>query len=105
MKRKATSSLKKHAIIIPKTPEYMQGYPYPKCITGGWTALLNAEQTSIVDARVAEMQAIDKVHYADYTGFDALNDETQVSIRKMLDENKEWEKKFGAYLCTRSRIK
>jgi hypothetical protein len=90
-----TAPHRKHWAIARKSPMIMPGYPHPECITGGWTALLNEVQTEIVTAKIIAMQRIDRGYYFSYTGFDALDAETQADIRKKLNENKQWEKING----------
>jgi hypothetical protein len=81
--------------MISKIPPTMSGYPHPECITGGWTALLSVEEKKLVDAKVKEMKDIDGGFYYSYTGFDALDFETQQIIRIKLESNKRWERMRG----------
>ena len=48
-----------------------------------------------MDARVVEMKDIDDKFYNIYTGFDALDFETQQIIRIKLESNKRWERMRG----------
>ena len=89
---------KKQRLMINKDPPTMSGYPHPECITGGWTALLSVEEKKLVDARVVEMKDIDDKFYYTYTGFDALDFETQQIIRIKLESNKRWERMRGTVL-------
>jgi hypothetical protein len=86
---------RKQWVIIRNSPDVRSDYPYPECITGGWMALLSEAERGIVDAKALEMRRIDSHIFAQYTGFDALDAETQASIRQKLDENKQWERTYG----------
>jgi len=90
-----TEPRRKQWVIARKDPVITSGYPYPECITGGWTALLTDDEKGIVDAKVNAMKSINKTFYSSYTGFDALDSETQKSICDKLDANKQWEKEHG----------
>lgn len=75
--------------MIRSQPVMVSGYPYPKCILGGWTALLTQAEKDVVDAKVNEVSVLG------YTGFDALDADVQQAIRDKLDANKQWEKQHG----------
>ena len=86
---------RKQWAIIRSSPDVRPGYPHPECITGGWMALLSEAERGIVDAKALEMRRIDSHVFAQYTGFDALDAETQASIHQKLDDNKQWERTYG----------
>ena len=67
----------RRGVIIRESPMILPGYPHPECLAGGWPALLSVAQKAVMTAKVVEMQTIRSGYYCSYTGFDALDDETQ----------------------------